>query len=159
MNRQDTIARVEQIARRVGDSEGIEIVEVELKGSGRHQLLRVVIDKPAGITHGDCEFITQQVGTILDVEDPIAGSYQLEVSSPGIERRLRRWDEWVRFIGKPVKVVLKEPVAENSDKPHKHFEGRISSAHDQTIAVELAGGRQVSFPFDQVDRANLKFEW
>src|SRR5215475_913311 len=127
MNRQQVIAKVEEIARRVGDSEGIEIVEVDLKGSGRQQLLRIVIDKPSGVTHGDCEFITQQVGTILDVEDPIPGTYQMEVSSPGVERKLRKWQEWERFVGKPAKVVLKQPLAVD-DKPHKHFEGVIASA-------------------------------
>jgi ribosome maturation factor RimP len=160
MNRQEAIAKIEQIAGRVADSEGIEIVEVELKGSGRQQLLRIVIDKPAGVTHGDCEFITQQVGTILDVEDMFPGSYQLEVSSPGVERKLRTWREWERFVGKPAKIVLKQPLALAEDaKPHKHFEGVIASARDQTIAVELPGGQQITFPFDQVDRANLKFEW
>ena len=159
MNRQDMVAKIEQIARRVGDSEGIEIVEVELKGSGRNQLLRLVIDKPAGVTHGDCEFITQQVGTILDVEDPFPASYQLEVSSPGIERKIRTWQEWERFTGKPAKIVLKQPLAIGDDKPHTHFEGVIASAQDHTIAVDLGGGRQITFAFDQVDRAHLKFEW
>src|SRR5260370_40064721 len=161
MNRQEAIAKIEQIAKRVGDSEGIEIVEVELKGSGRQQLLRVVIDKPSGVTHGDCEFITQQVGTILDVEDPFPGSYNLEVSSPGLERKLRTWPEWERFVGKPAKVVLKQPLEVN-DKPHKHFEGVIASALNQnsaqTIAVDLPGGTQITFPFHQVDRAHLTFE-
>lgn len=158
MNRQEAIAKVEEIARRVGESEGIEIVEVDLKGSGRNHLLRIVIDKPTGVTHGDCEFITQQVGTILDVEDPISGSYQMEVSSPGVERKLRKWTEWERFVGKPAKVVLREPITV-SEKELKHFEGVIAGARDNTIAVELPGGEQVVFPFEQVDRANLKFEW
>ena len=83
------VARVTQIAERVGQSEGIEIVEVRLLGGGSRRMLKIVIDKPDGITHADCEFITQQVGTILDVEDVIAGGrYTFEVSSPGIERPL-----------------------------------------------------------------------
>ena len=163
MNRQQVIAKVEVIARRVGDSEGIEIVEVDLKGSGRQQLLRVVIDKPTGVTHGDCELMTRQVGTLLDEEDPIPGTYEMEVSSPGLERKLRTWPEWQRFVGQPMKVVLKQPLAIAEGKEHTHFDGVIASAtdsaNDQMIAVDLTGGQQITFSFAQVDRANLKFEW
>ena len=88
--RQDVISKIEEIARRVAASEGVEIVEVELKGGGNNQLLRISIDKPEGVTHGDCELISHQVGTILDVEDVIPGHYTLEVSSPGVERKLAK---------------------------------------------------------------------
>ena len=83
------VARVTEIARRVADSEGLEIFEVQLLGGGRKRVLRITIDKPEGVTHADCESISQQVGTILDVEDVMpGGSYTLEVSSPGVERKL-----------------------------------------------------------------------
>ena len=159
MNRQLVIAKVEEIARRVGDSEGIEIVEVDLKGSGRQQLLRLVIDKPAGVTHGDCELITRQVGTILDVEDPITGTYEMEVSSPGVERKLRTWQDWERFTGQPVKVVLRQPLVNAEGKEHTHFQGAIASAVEQKITLDLPDGKQINFQFDQIDRAHLKFEW
>src|SRR5580704_18785828 len=126
MNRTGIVAKIEEIAERVAKPEGIEIVEVELKGGGRHQVLLIVIDKPAGVTHGDCEFISQQVGTILDVEDVIPGTYNLEVSSPGVERKLLRWKDWERFVGEKAKVVLKEPIAlpvNQPAKPVKYFEG------------------------------------
>ncbi len=154
MNRQQVVVKIEEIAERVARPEGIEIVEIELKGSGRNQLLRIFIDRPEGVTHADCEFISQQVGVILDVEDPIPGSYSLEVSSPGVERKLRKWEDWPRFAGKKAKIVLKEP-----QDNLKHFEGTISSAEDHSITVALNGGGEVRFPFEQVERANLKFEW
>jgi ribosome maturation factor RimP len=165
MNRQEAIEKVEEIAERVARPEGIEVVEVELKGSGRNQLLRIFIDKPAGVTHADCEFVSQQVGTILDVEDPIPGSYSLEVSSPGVERKLRKWEDWPRFTGKKAKVVLKEPApvtgtGDNQGTENlKHFEGLISRAENHTVTVELSAGREIVFPFEQIDRANLKFDW
>ena len=68
------VAKIEEIAERVGESEGIEIVEVELKGGGKSRFLRIFIDKPDGVTHADCELISHQVGTILDVEDVIPGA-------------------------------------------------------------------------------------
>ncbi len=75
--------RIEAIAEKAAAPAGIEIVEVELKGSGRNHLLRIYIDKPEGVTHADCEFVSREVGGVLDAEDPIPGSYELEVSSPG----------------------------------------------------------------------------
>lgn len=163
MNRTGIIAKIQQIAEHIAQPEGIEIVEVELKGAGRHQVLLIVIDKPAGITHGDCELISQQVGTVLDAEDTIHGTYSLEVSSPGVERKLRNWKDWARFVGEKAKVVLREPVAvaATAAGPVKYFEGTIARADDKghTITVALSGGAEVTFPVEQVDRANLKFEW
>jgi ribosome maturation factor RimP len=123
-------------------------------------VLLLVIDKPSGVTHGDCEFVSHQVGTILEVENIVPGTYQLEVSSPGVERKLVQWKDWVRFVGEKAKIVLREPV-EVAKGPLKHFEGVIARADeaDQTVTVRLADDTEVNFPFNQVDRANLKFEW
>src|ERR1700682_2626335 len=108
--RQDVVSKIEEIAQRVAGSEGIEIVEVELKGNGNQRFLRISIDKPSGVTHGDCELISHQVGTILDVENVVPGHYTLEVSSPGVERKLLKPSDFERFQGKKVKIVLREPV-------------------------------------------------
>jgi len=156
MKREDAILRITAIAEQAAAPAGIEIVEVELKGSGRSHLLRIYIDKPEGVTHADCELISREVSGVLDVEDPIPGTYELEVSSPGLERKLGKWQDWQRFAGKKVKVVLKEPLLEPS---LRHFDGVISRAEDHTVTVALAGGKEVTFPVEQVDRANLKFEW
>lgn len=171
MNRTGILAKIEEIAERVAQPQGIEIVEVDLKGAGRHQVLLIVIDKLSGVTHEDCEFISQQVGTILDVEDTIRGTYSLEVSSPGVERKLLKWKDWERFVGEKVKVVLREPVVaaavveatpsakETPGAALKYFEGVIARAQDQAVTVTLPDGAEVTFPFEQVDRAHLKFEW
>jgi ribosome maturation factor RimP len=151
---------VEQIAEAAARSAGLEIVEVELKGAGRSQLLRITIDKPAGdkresVTHTDCETISRAVSEALDAEDPISGPYHLEVTSPGVERKLKKWQDWERFRGEKAKIVLKEPVGEL-----KHFDGVIAgTTEDRSVTVELAGGERVTFPFEQVDRAHLRFEW
>src|SRR5439155_1046964 len=108
--RETVISKIEEIVQRVAQSEGIEVVEVELKGGGRNQLLRISIDKPEGVTHGDCELISQQVGTILDVEDVLTGHYTLEVSSPGVERKLLKPKDFERFQGKKAKISLREPI-------------------------------------------------
>src|ERR1700745_3475015 len=103
-------SKIEEIAQRGAASEGLEIVEVEVKGGGNNRLLRISIDKPEGVTHADCELISQQVGTILDVENVVPGQYKLEVSSPGVERKLSKPRDFERFQGKRVKISLREPV-------------------------------------------------
>ena len=149
------VRRVTEIAERVGGSEGIEIVEVELLGGGSRRVLRITIDKPAGVTHADCELMSQQVGVILDVEDVMpGGSYTLEVSSPGLERKLTKARDFERFLGQRAKVVLRQPV-ENQ----RRWEGKLAGFTDGVITLEPVPGKSVSFDLDQVQRANLKFEW
>jgi ribosome maturation factor RimP len=155
MSREEVTAKVLEIAERVGASEGLEIVEVQLLGGGGARVLRIFIDKPEGVTHADCEMISQNVGTILDVEDVIPGArYTLEVSSPGVERKLSKPRDFERFVGQKVKVALREPV-ENQ----RHYVGTLKSFAEGILTLEPAPGRSVQFPLNQVEKANLKFEW
>lgn len=152
--RQPVAGKVEEIAQRVAESEGIELVQVEVLGGGSQRVVRIYIDKPEGVSHADCELISQQVGTILDVEDVIPGRYTLEVSSPGVERRLSKPKDFERFLGKKAKVTLKEPVDNQ-----RHWEGTLAGFEDGVISLDADGGRTVRFRHEQVDKANLKFEW
>ena len=147
--------KVKEIAERVAASEGVEIVEVELAGGGKARVLRIFIDKPEGVTHADCEAISHQVGTILDVEDVIpGGAYTLEVSSPGVERKLTKPSDFERFRGQKAKITLREPV-ENS----KHWTGTLAGIDQNIVRIEPEPGRTIQFPFEQIQKANLKFEW
>jgi len=148
-------SKIEAIARRVAEAEGLEVVEVEVKGGGGHRLVRISIDKPAGVTHGDCELVSQQVGTILDVEDVVPGGrYTLEVSSPGIERKLLKPRDYERFRGRKVRATLREPV-----RNQRHWEGTLAGIAGDVITVQTGAGDTVEFRFDQVQKANLKHEW
>jgi ribosome maturation factor RimP len=154
--------RIREIAHRVAQGEGLELVEIEFVGGGKNRVLRITIDKEhseipgQGVTLQDCENVSQQVGTILDVEDVITGSagYTLEVSSPGVERKLLKESDYQRFAGQKAKVILKEPIEKD-----KVLIGKLAGVSEGRIQMELDQGRQVQFPFDQVDRANLKFDW
>ncbi len=126
------LERVRQIAERVASSSGVELVDVELRGGGKSRMLRITIDKPAGVSHEDCANLSREVGTILDVEDAVPGSYLLEVSSPGLDRKLSRPAEFERFVGSLVNLTLREPI--NGDR---HFEGRLASAYNGRISVIL----------------------
>jgi ribosome maturation factor RimP len=154
MAKQAVLSKIEEIAGRVAESEGIEVVEIELKGGGKNQFLRVSIDKPEGVTHTDCETMSHQLGTILDSEDLIPAHYTLEVSSPGVERKLLKLKDFERFQGKKAKVVLREPL-----DSQKHLEGTLAGVEDEQIIFDLSSGARVHFPHQQVEKANLKFEW
>jgi ribosome maturation factor RimP len=153
---QEAIAgKIEEIARRVAEPEGMEIVEVEVKGGGNSRLVRISIDKPEGVTHGDCELVSQQVGTILDVEDVIPGGrYTLEVTSPGVERKLLKPQDYQRFQGKKAKITLRDAV-----EGRRTWEGALAGIENGDVALETAPGQTMRFPLDQVKKANLKFEW
>ena len=148
-------SKIEEIAQRVAQPEGLEVVEVEVKGGGNQRLVRISIDKPAGVTHGDCELVSQQVGTILDVEDVVPGGrYTLEVSSPGVERKLLKPKDYQRFQGKKARITLREPR-----DGRRHWEGTLAGLDDGSIALETEAGATIRFPLDAIQKANLKFEW
>jgi ribosome maturation factor RimP len=152
--RDDLASKIEEVAKRVAESEGLEVVEVEVKGGGNNRLVRIAIDKPEGVTHGDCELISHQVGTILDVEDIVPGRYTLEVSSPGVERKLMKPQDYERFQGKKARITLREPV-----EGRKNWEGTLAGYAGGAVMVEIEPGKTREFPLNQIQKANLKFEW
>src|SRR6201998_3196112 len=123
------VERVREIADRVAASSGLEVVEVEFLGGGKARMLRVFLDKPAagtdplaGVTHEDCANFSREFGTILDVEDVMPGSYTLEVSSPGLDRRLVKAADFTRFTGSRLKLTTRQPVDNN-----RQLEGQLGS--------------------------------
>jgi ribosome maturation factor RimP len=136
------VDRVREIAERVAASSGLEIVEVELRGGGKARMLRIFIDKPGGVTHEDCANLSREVGTILDVEDVIPGaSYLLEVSSPGLDRKLIRPADYERFTGSRVKLTTRQPV-----NGSHHFEGRLESFQQGRLTLEMNAARKKPRP-------------
>ena len=159
------LEQVRNIAERVAASSGLELVEVEFLGSGKARMLRIFIDKTGGVTHQDCESISREVGTILDMEDAVPGdSYLLEVSSPGLDRKLTKAADFVRFKGSLIKVTTYEPVEGN-----RSFRGRLEDFADGRVTIELeaagkkkskkkqekVAGSKVAIEFKNVAKANL----
>jgi ribosome maturation factor RimP len=154
--------RVRAIAERVAATSGLEVVEIELCGGGKSRMLRVFLDKPAGVTHEDCAQFSREFGTILDVEEVIPGAnYVLEVSSPGLDRKLTRPADFERFAGNRVKLMTREPVNGN-----RHFEGRLESFRDGRLTLDLTEARKkrraapdapqtVEIELRNVEKANL----
>jgi ribosome maturation factor RimP len=129
---------VRAVAERVASSLGVEVVEIEMRGGGKSRMLRIFIDKPGGVTHEDCANLSREVSTILDVEDAVpGGSYVLEVSSPGLDRKLVRPGDFERFQGSRIKLTTKEPVNGN-----RHFEGRLEHFEAGRLTLDLSQMRR-----------------
>src|ERR1035437_378007 len=151
----EVASKIEEIAQRVAQPEGLEVVEVEVKGGGNQRFIRISIDKAAGVTHGDCELVSQQVGTILDVENVVPGGrYTLEVSSPGVERKLFKPANYQRFQGKKARIAPREPR-----DGRRNWEGTLAGLDEGSISLETEAGTTIRFPLDAIQKANLKFEW
>lgn len=132
------IQRARGIAERVAASLSVEVVDVELRGSGNKRMLRITIDKPAGVTHEDCANLSREVGTILDVEDAVpGGSYLLEVSSPGLDRKLVRPADYERFTGSRIKLTTHDAINGN-----RFFEGRLEDFRDGRLLLDLSAARK-----------------
>jgi len=147
-------SRIRQLVAEVVESQGYELVEVEFRGSGKNAVLRIFIDTPAGISHEDCELVSEQVGTVLDVEDLIPFSYTLEVSSPGLDRKLFKETDYTRFEGKLAKIQTRIPL-----RHQKVFRGRLRGLQDGKIQLELPTGEALEIPLDVVQEARLEFDW
>jgi ribosome maturation factor RimP len=155
--------RIRAIVDRVAGTYGVEVVEVDLRGGGKARMLRITIDKPEGVTHEDCANVSREVSTILDVEDAVSGgSYTLEVSSPGLDRKLMGAQDYLRFTGSRIKLTTREPVNGN-----RHFEGRLHGFAEGRISLEVLSGKKkpkpghahpgpmVEIELGNVEKANL----
>ena len=168
------LEKIREAAERVARSEGLEVVDVEWK-IGKQRFLRVYIDRlptPVGeagsngvetpspyanISHADCERVSKQLSVILDVEELLPGpGYVLEVSSPGMDRALKKLSDFSRFTGRAAKVWTEEPVEEL-----KYFEGRLAGVAGENIRLELKGKtpRTVELPLALVRKAHLVVEF
>ena len=147
------LEKIREAAERVARSEGMEIVDVEWK-IGRDRFLRVYIDKPSGISHRDCETVSHQLSAILDVEELVPGPpYTLEVSSPGLDRKLTKPSEYERFAGRLAKITLAEPVEEK-----KYYEGRLAGFAGGNVKLQLKD-RVIELPFAAIRKAQLVVEF
>ncbi len=145
--------RVRQLAEQAAIDHGVELVHAEVAGPDNHPVVRVFIDRPGGVTHRDCSQISEQLGTVLDVEDFIHAAYTLEVSSPGLERGLYRPADYERFAGHLAKIKSRDPV-----DGQRNFRGRIVGIDsDQVIFDDQTSGR-VKVPIDGIVKANLEID-
>jgi len=128
---------------------GYELIDLEARLGGKSGVVRVFIDRPEGISLEDCEKVSRAVSALLDVEDPLPGQYNLEVSSPGLDRKLTKVAHFQRFAGETVKVEMRFPI-----EGRKRFRGTLVSSNDENIVVEV-DGESHTLPLATIDIARL----
>jgi len=145
---------VEGILAQVTAREQLELVHWEAVGPRNKVVLRVFIDKPGGVNHGDCEKVSNQVGALLDVEDLIPGSYTLEVSSPGIERGLYKPADYERFAGHRIKLKTAEPI-----NGQRNFRGELIGIANGIVSLVADVAGRVEIPYERIVKANIEYEF
>lgn len=145
---------INAIIERVTNREGLELVHWETVGPKNNFILRILIDKPEGITHQDCEIVSRQVGTLLDVEDLIPHQYMLEVSSPGVDRPLYKRADYERFAGNKVKVKTFQPL-----NGQRNFRGRLIGVEGDRVKLDAENVGEVEIAFDNIAKANIEYEF
>lgn len=128
---------------------GYELCDIEVKLGGRDGVVRVFIDNPDGVGLEDCEVVSRRISAILDVEDPLPGHYVLEVSSPGLDRRLTKPAHFQRFTGEDVRIKLRLPI-----DGRRNFRGALRAADDEHIEIEV-DGRPHRLPIATIESARL----
>jgi ribosome maturation factor RimP len=159
MVKMDVVERVTELAAPFAASLGLELVEVEYRQEGRQMVLRLFIDREGGVTLDDCASVSREMTEILDVEDFIQGHYNLEVSSPGINRPLKKAADYERFTGRLVKIRTFELLADDAGNKRKTFQGLLLGLEGGVVRLKLTEGQTAGIPLEKVAKANLEFEF
>ncbi len=155
------VEQVRVVATRVAESYGLEIFDVQFRREAPGMILRVQIDRPGpaaraedSVSVEDCARVSRDMSAILDVEDMVPTAYTLEVSSPGLDRPLRRPDDYSRFAGRRAKIVMRERV-----DGHGFFKGRLGGVEGSDVLIEGDDRRTHRVPLHLITRANLEVEF
>lgn len=141
--------QLSELIRPVVEALGCELWGVEQLALGKHSTLKIFIDAEQGINVDDCARVSRQVSSLLDVEDPIKGEYTLEVSSPGMDRRLFRLEQYADYIGEQIRIRLKRPF-----EGARKFTGQLRGVEGDEIVL-LQQDEEILFPFEDIERANV----
>jgi len=144
---------IEQLVTPIIKEEHLELVDVEYKKEGKNWLLRIFIDREGGVTVADCTRVSRQIEDLIEVEEAVPSSYILEVSSPGLDRPLKKEEDFLRFKGKRIHVTTYTPIHQQ-----KNFKGTIQSFQEDVLFLEI-DHQQVEIPKDQIAKARLEIEF
>jgi len=148
---ENIIERVKELLQPLVEERGLKLVDVEYITAGK-PVLRIYVYNPEGTSIEDCEWISRRIGALLDIEDLIPVSYILEVSSPGLERKLKNKEEYEIFKGRDVKIVTKEPI-----NGKNVYEGVLKGLEDDNVVIQK-NGEIIKIPLEKISRTNLEFK-
>lgn len=151
------LTKLQSLVEPVVTGQGYELVDVEFKNELGAWVLRIYIDNPraeGGVGLDDCAQVSRELSAVLDVEDAIPGHYSLEVSSPGLNRPLKKEADFRRFVGKKAKIRTRHPVGES----RRNFSGTLVSVAEGKVKIDV-GDQVCEVPVDDVEKANLVYEF
>jgi len=151
--------QVSSIAQPILDSKSLELVDIEYVRMGKDAVLRLFIDKDGGIALDDCADVSHELSAILDVEEIITCNYTLEVSSPGLDRPLKKPEDFIRYTGRLVKIRTYDQFLDDSGNKRKTFLGTLEGLVDGSVRLKLKEGQTAAIPLERVAKANLEFEF
>ena len=145
--------QISKLAEPILDEMGFELVDIEYLSKHGRWILRIYIDKDGGVTIDDCAHVSGELGDLIDIKEVIEHEYLLEVSSPGLDRPLKKERDFFRAIGKMIKVRMVAPM-----KGRRNFSGYLKDFQDHTLYLEMEGGL-ITLPLSEIDKANLVYEF
>ncbi len=138
----------------LAQSEGLELLATEAVGNGPKMILRLVVDGPDGVSLDQCASISKQASPILDVEDPFRHRYTLEVTSPGLDRKLYSADDYQRFTGRRVTVRMRPSFRE-----HRTVTGELLGLDDEVVRLQPDSGSEIQLPYHEIHETRLEVDW
>ena len=166
MDQAERLSKIEEVMQPVLQSHGLDLVDLDWRREGRRFVLRLFVDKPGGASIDDCVRLSREAGDVLEVSGLIPESYDLEVSSPGLDRKLTKAADFQRFTGSRMKLMTRQPVNNN-----RYFEGRLESFREGLLTLDLSvaskksrkkmgaaaaeQGQKIGIDFANVEKANL----
>jgi ribosome maturation factor RimP len=158
-NKGDTCEQVTELVQPILESLQIELVDIEFAKMGRDSVLRLFIDREGGVTLDNCADVSRELSAILDVEEVITVNYTLEVSSPGLDRPLKKIQDYERYTGRLVKIRTYEPFQDDAGNKRKTFLGTLEGIVDGAVRITLQEGQTAAIPLERIAKANLEFEF
>lgn len=153
MKGEDIVAQVKELSEPILTQKGMELVDVEYKMEHGSWVLRLYIDKPGGVTVDDCSDVSTELGMLLDVKDIITHAYNLEVSSPGLDRPLTKEKDFLKYTGKKVRIKTKQPIS-----GRRNFSAILDGFSEGKIFLFDSEGKKWEIPFASVEKARLEYE-
>ena len=145
------VNKVAQLVRPTVEALGLKLWGIEHTSQGKYSVLRIFIERDTGVTINDCEQVSRQVSAILDVEDPIAGEYTLEVSSPGTDRLLFTVEQFQQYCGEEVDIKMRCPI-----DGRRNFKGMLQDVVNRVVQIEVEGS-SFELPHEQIEKANIVY--
>jgi len=158
-NVQTTIDKAKELLEPLLEAEGYELLDMEYKQESGRWILRLYIDKPGGVDLEDCVRLTGVVGPFLDVEDIVSQEYNLEVSSPGLNRPLTKPQHFVQVLGQKIRVKAKKPLSRPPEPPRRVLKGRLVNVSESAVELDIEVVGKVWIEFSEIAKANLEYEF